>query len=179
MRRFADAEGTVWEIELLIGDIPRIEQETGVHFLRLDRPLEEDRDKWLDGEGTPMSGIQRLMFDLPLTYRVLYSICKEQAERECPTPRDFGRRISAVHQLAYDTLFEEIRDFFRMVRQNATAAFVGKQQEIIQAMQTAVEGMYENIDSKEMAREVAEKVESILGRKSGALQVEWASIPGD
>lgn len=177
MRTVTDAQGTVWKLEIIIGEIPRLEQETGVHLLRLDQPIEEDQEKWKDGDGLKMAGVQRLMFDLPLLYRVIYSLCVEQVQELSLTPKEFGRRIAAVHQEAYDAFFAELQDFFQLIRQTAAATFVGKQQLMTQQMQTALVGIYDKIDTGEIIGELTARLDSILGKKFGALQDELASIP--
>lgn len=175
MRQFTDDQGTVWTLEILIGEIPRLEQETGVHLLQLDQPIEEDKEKWRDGEGRVMSGVQRLMFDLPLLYRVIYALCVDQVKELGLDPRGFGRRVASVHQEAYDAFFLELRDFFQMIRQTAAATFVGKQQLMIQQMQQALTGIYEKIDMGEIVDDLTKKFESILGKRYGELQDELES----
>lgn len=176
MKTFNDLEGHVWTLEIVIGDIPRIYEETGIHLLRLDRPIEEEKEAWLDDMGQPMMAIQRLMLDLPILYRVIYSLVAEEAANVCPTPKEWGRRISKVHGAAYDAFFEELIDFFQNVRQTWMAASIEKQQQVRKAMERSISGVFDKVDPEAMAEETMRKVSSILGEKYGDTQESLESI---
>lgn len=178
MRKFKDGQGVEWTLEIIIAEIPRLELETGVNILRLEQPIEQDKEKWIDNEGRHLIGFERLGVDLTLVHSLIYSLCVDQVQELGLTPKEFGRRMAKVHQEAYRTFFEELRDFFQLIGRTAAATFVEKQQTITKQMQAAMVELCNKIDTNEIVGEWKKQVASTTGRKSGALQEPSELIPG-
>jgi len=159
MHPFSDTADRQWRLELNVTALERIRAEADVDLLELV-------------DGGPL--LERLMRDPVLLCRVLYALCREQAEADGVAAEDFGRGLAGkVITDARTALVEEIVDFFHqegpMIQREAEKLAAAYRRLLV-----AVNGKLDEIDvDKLVERALASTADS-----SGDSPASSASTPG-
>lgn len=139
MKKFIDAQGRYWVVDINVATIKRVKAVAGLNLLEV-----------VDGEL-----VEQLSSDPILLCDVLYAVCKPQADREEISDEDFGTGLAgdAISE-ATKALIEALVEFFpeprRRLLQKAAAKFHQVQTKAFQMIETKLEST--NIESQILAR---------------------------
>jgi hypothetical protein len=139
MKKFIDAQGRYWVVDINVATIKRVKALTEINLLTV-----------VEGEL-----VERLSSDPILLCDVLYGVCKPQADREGISDEDFGTGLAgdAIAD-ATTSLIEALVEFFpeprRRLLQRAAAKFQQVQTKAFQMIETKLEST--NVESQILAR---------------------------
>jgi hypothetical protein len=139
MKKFIDAQGRYWVVDINVATIKRVKALTEINLLTV-----------VEGEL-----VEQLSSDPILLCDVLYAVCKPQADREEISDEDFGTGLAgdAISE-ATKALIEALVEFFpeprRRLLQKAAAKFQQVQTKAFQMIETKLEST--NIESQILAR---------------------------
>ena len=155
MKKFIDAKGRPWVVEVHVATIKRVKTLAGINLLEV-----------VEGEL-----VERLSSDPILLCDVLYSVCKPQADREGVSDEDFGTGLAgeAISEAA-KALIEALVDFFpeprRRLLQKAAAKFHQVQTKAFQMIEMKLESS--NIESQILERLEQDLQQAIPSNSSSA-----------
>lgn len=167
MQKFKDRDGKTWQIELTVGSITRIKQDSGGRFNLFDP------DSLVDGRSLASIVFAEHLSDWATLWELVYFA----VEGEKPDAAEFGAAMAGDCLVAAQrALIEEWRDFFRLLQRPDLALVLEKRL----AYQTkAIELVNERIKSPQLASldaKVNAKLESALNESLGNLEGKLASI---
>jgi len=133
MRQFTDNAGRTWTLAITVDAIRRVQGLAKVNLANL-----------MDGE-PPL--LTRLQTDLVLLADVLWAIVEPQARQVGVDDAAFGQALGGdAIAGANDALWEELADFFRLLRRTNVTAAIQKQAALVRAGIAATQARVEAID---------------------------------
>lgn len=174
MRKFKDSQNNTWSIDLTVGTVIRVKQDSDGRF-DLFNPQSKPGGDCGERELCSVLWAEQ-MSDWGTIYEVLYRIVEPQLA-EGTTAADFGAALAGDCLLAAQReLLAEWRDFFRALQRPDLAlmlekhlAYQAKALELVQAKLTGP--LLAGLDER-----VTTKMEATLSAKLGGLEASLASI---
>lgn len=174
MRQFVDRNGRQWQIDLNIGNVFHVRDESQRKFNLLD-PTH-------DVGGQPLQIV--LATDLGEFWELIWLLVESQAKKESITAEMFGQAMAADCLIeAQGLFFDEWRDFFHSLHRPDAALSVESQAKMQAVAVRLVTAKIQQLDQTGLHHKIETTVERAVNAAYGTVQASLAAIldptPGD
>lgn len=161
MKHFRDRESRTWQIDLCIGNVFHVRDESGGKFNLLD-PTQ-------DVGGQPLQIV--LATDLGEFWEMLWLLVESQAKRDAITAEQFGQAMAADCLVTAQALFfDEWRDFFLSLRRPDAALAVESQAKMLAKAVELVTAKIQQINQPKLREQMNAKVAQAVNTAYGNVQ---------
>jgi hypothetical protein len=167
MRQFSDRNGKTWQIDLCIGNVLHVRNESSGKFNLLDPTHSVG--------GQPLQVV--LATDLGEFWEMLWLLVESQAKSQSVSAVAFGQQMAADCLVeAQQLFFDEWRDFFHSLRRPDAALAVETQAKTLAAAVKLVTARINQIDQVKLTTKIETQVETAVSAAFGKVQASLAAI---
>jgi len=167
VKDFKDRDGRAWRVDLNIGNVFHVRDESQGKFNLLD-PTH-------DVGGQPLQSV--LATDLGEFWEVLWLLIESRAKQDGITAEMFGQAMAADCLIAAQGLFfDEWRDFFHCLHRPDAALSVESQAKMQAAAVRLVTAKIQQMDQTGLYRKIETRVETAVNAAYGTVQASLAAI---